>query len=140
MSGQIGGETDTPALLNVPLDAKSSSDTTVTANIVGDNMFHWQGVLKGPEDTPYHTGVYNINIEIPDDYPYNPPKMKFTTKIWHPNISSQTWGVTSRVVPPLYTCCSEISTLAKAMLGLHIPFHVAEAFAVNCHIQFCPLV
>ena len=22
---------------------------------------------------------------------YNPPKMKFDTKIWHPNISSQAW-------------------------------------------------
>merc|ERR1711879_822305 len=29
----------------------------------------------------------------PADYPYNPPKMKFDTKIWHPNISSQTGAI-----------------------------------------------
>merc|ERR1719247_2936888 len=40
-----------------------------------------------------HRGVFHIDIEIPADYPYNPPKMKFTTKIWHPNISSQTGAI-----------------------------------------------
>merc|ERR1711953_1390758 len=33
------------------------------------------------------------DIQIPADYPYNPPKMKFDTKIWHPNISSQTGAI-----------------------------------------------
>merc|ERR1711879_442055 len=34
-----------------------------------------------------------IDIDVPDDYPYNPPKMKIDTKIWHPNISSQTGAI-----------------------------------------------
>merc|ERR1712110_755526 len=34
-----------------------------------------------------------MGIMIPSDYPYNPPKMKFDTKIWHPNISSQTGAI-----------------------------------------------
>merc|ERR1711866_12779 len=43
--------------------------------------------------TPYDGGHYVIQIDIPGDYPYNPPKMKFLTKIWHPNISSQTGAI-----------------------------------------------
>ena len=35
-------------------------------------------------------GVYEIDIEVPNDYPFKPPKMKFITKVYHPNISSQT--------------------------------------------------
>merc|ERR1719240_1345356 len=49
--------------------------------------------MKGPDATPYQGGTFVIDIEIPSDYPYNPPKMKFNTKIWHPNISSQTGAI-----------------------------------------------
>ena len=39
-------------------------------------------------DTPYEGGKFLVDIIIPPDYPFKPPKMKFDTKIWHPNISS----------------------------------------------------
>merc|ERR1711948_61355 len=52
-----------------------------------------KGNLKGPEGTPYTGGSFYIDIQVPADYPYNPPKMKFDTKIWHPNISSQTGAI-----------------------------------------------
>mmetsp|Transcript_81394 Transcript_81394/g.189063 ORF Transcript_81394/g.189063 Transcript_81394/m.189063 type:complete len:203 (+) Transcript_81394:61-669(+) len=67
-----------------------SKDSSVTADSVEGDLTHWKGHLKGPDATPYSGGTFDIDIEIPGDYPYNPPKMKFDTKIWHPNISSQT--------------------------------------------------
>ncbi len=36
--------------------------------------------LKGPDDTPYAGGVFEVDIVIPADYPFSPPKMKFITK------------------------------------------------------------
>eukprot|EP00931_Biecheleriopsis_adriatica_P116144 TRINITY_DN91828_c0_g1_i1.p1 TRINITY_DN91828_c0_g1~~TRINITY_DN91828_c0_g1_i1.p1 ORF type:complete len:202 (-),score=54.07 TRINITY_DN91828_c0_g1_i1:85-690(-) len=65
----------------------------VTAETVNDDFTEWKAKLKGPEGTPYEGGVFIIDINIPADYPYNPPKMKFATKIWHPNISSQTGAI-----------------------------------------------
>jgi len=70
-----------------------SADSSVTADAVDGDLTHWKGRMKGPEGTPYSGGFFTINIEIPADYPYNPPKMKFDTKIWHPNISSQTGAI-----------------------------------------------
>jgi len=69
------------------------TDSSVTADMVGGDLTVWKGTLKGPCDSPYEGGVFHINIDIPADYPYNPPKMKFETKIWHPNISSQTGAI-----------------------------------------------
>mmetsp|Transcript_26006 Transcript_26006/g.46209 ORF Transcript_26006/g.46209 Transcript_26006/m.46209 type:complete len:162 (+) Transcript_26006:463-948(+) len=49
-----------------------------------------EGVFSGPGDTPYENGTFRVSIEIPERYPFEPPKMKFVTRIWHPNISSKT--------------------------------------------------
>lgn len=55
---------------------------------LGDNI-HFTGYITGPPDTPYEGGKFAISIELPDKYPFKPPKMAFETKIWHPNVSSQ---------------------------------------------------
>lgn len=57
------------------------------------NLMHWKGTLKGPTGTPYEGGVFKIDIQLPSDYPFVPPKMKYETKIWHPNISSETGAI-----------------------------------------------
>ena len=46
--------------------------------------------IPGPKDSPYEKGFFKLDIEIPEEYPFEPPKIKFVTKIWHPNISSVT--------------------------------------------------
>jgi ubiquitin-conjugating enzyme (huntingtin interacting protein 2) len=54
------------------------------------NLTHLKGTFPGPPDTPYAGGTYTVDIQIPDMYPFKSPVMKFDTKMWHPNISSQT--------------------------------------------------
>ena len=76
----------------------SKDDTSgVSASVVpGTGGYrHLLGKIKGPEGTVYDGGVFEIDIVIPQPYPFEPPKMKFLTKIWHPNVSSQTGVSTS---------------------------------------------
>lgn len=73
-------------------DLKSDSVSDIKASPVGngEDLTHLKGSFRGPPGTPYEGGTFTIDVRIPSDYPFKPPIMKFDTKIWHPNVSSQT--------------------------------------------------
>ncbi|EDW42274.1 ubiquitin-conjugating enzyme E2 G1 [Drosophila sechellia] len=58
-----------------------------SAGLVSDSdIFKWEVVIIGPPDTLYEGGVFKAHLIFPKEYPLRPPKMKFITEIWHPNI------------------------------------------------------
>ncbi|KAF6030634.1 hypothetical protein EB796_011041 [Bugula neritina] len=50
------------------------------------NARYFKVVVAGPKDSPYEGGTFNLELFLPDDYPMAPPKVRFMTKIYHPNI------------------------------------------------------
>jgi len=65
----------------------------ITASPVEDSLQYFVGYIKGPEDSPYQGGKFKLDIKLPDDYPFAPPKIKFHTRVWHPNVSSVTGAI-----------------------------------------------
>lgn len=64
-------------------------DNVSAGPINDDDIFHWEAVITGPEETDYKNGVFLLDIQIPKEYPYKPPTCIFKTKIWHPNINPE---------------------------------------------------
>ena len=66
---------------------KNNKDNNIQVRLVNNKYNHWKGSIKGPVNSCYEGGIFEVNIIIPDDYPFSPPKIKFDTTIYHPNIS-----------------------------------------------------
>lgn len=72
---------------------KDDSSGVKARPVTEGNLRHLKGTIQGPQGTCYEGGVFEIDIVIPNNYPFEPPKMKYVTKIWHPNVSSQTGAI-----------------------------------------------
>jgi len=60
----------------------------ISVGLVDDgNLFEWEVMLMISDDCRlYGGGFFKAKLSFPKDYPHAPPKMKFETPIWHPNI------------------------------------------------------
>ncbi|KAJ2903842.1 ubiquitin-conjugating enzyme [Zalerion maritima] len=94
----------------------------VSADPASDgDMTHLKGTLTGPPDTPYAGGKFVVDIKIPDGYPFKPPQIRFDTKVWHPNISSQTGAI---CLDTLGTAWSPVQTIKTALISLRMLLEV----------------
>jgi ubiquitin-conjugating enzyme E2 G2 len=58
----------------------------ITAGPVNeDDLFVWEAMIQGPDETPFEGGIFPATLTFPKDYPLNPPKMKFLGSLYHPN-------------------------------------------------------
>ena len=63
-----------------------------------DNIFCWKGAIKGSKETVFEGLIkkkketvfegteYRLSLSFSNDYPFKPPKIKFQTTCFHPNV------------------------------------------------------
>ena len=60
-----------------------------SCGLIDDNIFRWRVTIICPEGTLYEGGMFPSELDFPDDFPQNPPTMRFICPMWHPNISDK---------------------------------------------------
>jgi ubiquitin-conjugating enzyme E2 D/E len=84
-----------------------------------DDIMKWRATITGPEGTPYHGGIFFLDIDFPVDYPFKPPHVKFITPILHPNVSSS-GGICIDILKDKW---SPALTVSKLLLSLSSLMH-----------------
>lgn len=95
-------------------DLSKDPPSNCSAGPTGEDLFSWQATIMGPGDSPYQGGVFFLNIKFPTDYPFKPPKIQFTTKIYHPNINA-TGGICLDILKDQW---SPALTISKVLLSI----------------------
>ncbi|XP_052124141.1 ubiquitin-conjugating enzyme E2 D4-like [Frankliniella occidentalis] len=54
--------------------------------MINDNISELRASIMGVAGTPYESGVFKLDVNLPDRYPYEPPHVRFKTPVYHPNI------------------------------------------------------
>lgn len=99
---------------------KTENISNITAGPINeDNITIWEATIHGPEGTPYEGGVFLISMAFPEKYPFSPPKLRFKTPIYHPNISrygdicldilKDAWTPILNITKVLLSVCSLLS-------------------------------
>ncbi|CAM6098896.1 unnamed protein product [Calypogeia fissa] len=60
---------------------------------VNDGLGEFLVEFRGPRDSPYQDGTWKIRVRLSDEYPYEPPSIRFVNRIFHPNIGEMSGTV-----------------------------------------------
>jgi ubiquitin-conjugating enzyme E2 D/E len=80
-------------------------------------MYHWEGIIMGPADSPFAGGIFKLDITFPTDYPFKCPKIYFLTKIYHPNINSS-GGICLDILKDQWSPALTITKVLLSILSL----------------------
>jgi len=58
----------------------------ISATPSEDNVRYFSVVIAGPAGSPYEGGIFKLELFLTEEYPMAPPKVRFLTRIYHPNI------------------------------------------------------
>ena len=68
-------------------DLSKNPDLPFNVGLIDENDFYkWSVLFTGPEDTIYEGGFFKAILTFLEDFPQNPPEMRFITEMFHPNI------------------------------------------------------
>eukprot|EP01095_Lingulamoeba_sp_RSL-Kostka_P006016 TRINITY_DN1848_c0_g1_i1.p1 TRINITY_DN1848_c0_g1~~TRINITY_DN1848_c0_g1_i1.p1 ORF type:complete len:160 (+),score=40.15 TRINITY_DN1848_c0_g1_i1:67-546(+) len=98
---------------------RSGSEEDVVLSPKSDNnLYTWVGYIVGPPDTPFQDGVFELEINIPDNYPLQPPKIIFVTKIFHPNIHFKTGEICLDILKDAWSAAYTLQATCRSIIAL----------------------
>ncbi|KAF8187763.1 ubiquitin-conjugating enzyme/RWD-like protein [Pholiota molesta] len=96
-------------------DCKNDKTSQIKIELIDESPFHLKGSFPGPEGTAYEGGLFEVDIVIPESYPFQPVKMKFITKVYHPNVSSASGAICLDILKDAW---SPVLTLKSTLISL----------------------
>lgn len=85
----------------------------IKVNVDEANIRQWDVIIEGPDKTPYENGSFKVKMEFPIDYPFKPPEVHFSTKIYSPHVKSDTGAICQGLLGDWAPTNNALSVLMK---------------------------
>ncbi|KAH7131530.1 ubiquitin-conjugating enzyme/RWD-like protein [Dactylonectria estremocensis] len=74
-------------------DVSQDPPEDFTVSLPPNESIHtWHVTLRPSSPSPYAGGVFGLVLNLPADYPFKAPVVKFVTRIYHPNVTNDSLG------------------------------------------------
>ena len=101
------------------------------------NLLLWNASIIGPEDSPWEGGIFSLRLQFPESYPNKPPRVRFTSVMFHPNVYSDgtlCLDLLQDNWKPIYTVAS-ILTAIQSLLTDPNPNSPANPEAARLYVE-----
>eukprot|EP01112_Ceratiomyxa_fruticulosa_P013624 TRINITY_DN3839_c0_g1_i1.p1 TRINITY_DN3839_c0_g1~~TRINITY_DN3839_c0_g1_i1.p1 ORF type:complete len:152 (+),score=29.14 TRINITY_DN3839_c0_g1_i1:136-591(+) len=95
-----------------------------------NDIFRWVGIIKGPPETPYEGGSFELEINVPSNYPLQPPAVRFVTKVFHPNIHFKTGEICLDILKGAWSAVYTLQAVCRSITALLS--HPEPSSPLNC--------
>ncbi|XP_024310317.1 protein PEROXIN-4 [Brachypodium distachyon] len=109
---------------------EKSADPDILLLCDDSNIFKWTALIKGPSETPFEGGVFELAFSIPEQYPLLPPQVRFLTKIFHPNVHFKTGEICLDILKSAWSPAWTLQSVCRAIIALMA--HPEADSPVNC--------
>ncbi|ELA47619.1 hypothetical protein VCUG_00942 [Vavraia culicis subsp. floridensis] len=65
---------------------RTKDNPSFSIGLVEGSIYTWEVIILGPSNTLYENGIFKAIMQFPENYPDSPPKFRFVSDMWHPNI------------------------------------------------------
>uniref|UniRef100_A0A803N2U3 E2 ubiquitin-conjugating enzyme n=1 Tax=Chenopodium quinoa TaxID=63459 RepID=A0A803N2U3_CHEQI len=109
---------------------EKTADPDITLVCDDTNIFKWTALIKGPSETPYEGGVFQLAFAVPEQYPLQPPQVRFLTKIFHPNVHFKTGEICLDILKNAWSPAWTLQSVCRAIIALMA--HPEADSPLNC--------
>lgn len=81
------------------------------------DLLTWTGLIV-PDNEPYKKGAFKIEIKFPAEYPFKPPKVRFKTKIYHPNVDEKGSICLPIIIPENWKPATRTEQVVNALVAM----------------------
>ena len=110
----------TEAVKRIMHDLKKISKANldqISASPDGDDIMNWTCLIFGPDDTIWEGGIFQLKMTFDENYPIRPPKVIFTTEMFHPNIFAD-GSICLDILKDQWSSVYSVSTILLAIQSL----------------------
>lgn len=94
---------------------KSDEEPDIRLRVKEDDLLEWCAWIRGPSDTPYADGIFELEIKLTPEYPVTPPTIRFVTPVFHPNVHGMSGDVCVDILKSEWTPAWTLLSACRAV-------------------------